>query len=93
MLTILQTFFVYNVGYNKIFGKLKGYQKGAVDAFRDSSYSLDSSYVDGVSITLGSPHKHVCTYAVGLSDDNNINQQSRCTCPCAEHPGRDPQHL
>ena len=81
-------FFVYNVGYNKICGKIKGYQKGAVDAFRNSLPSLDSSYVDGVSITLGSPRKHVWTYAVGHSDDNNIHQQSRC--PCAKLPGRDP---
>ena len=81
-------FFVYNVGYNKICGKVKGYQKGGADAFRHSPSSLDSNYVDGVSITLGSPRKHVWTYAVGLSDDNNINQESRC--PCAKLPGKDP---
>ena len=27
-------------------------------------------------------------YAIGLSDDNNINKQSRC--PCAKLPGKDP---
>ena len=81
-------FFVHNVGYNKICGKIKGYQKGAPDAFRESTYLIDSSYVDGVYITLGSPRKHVWTYAVGYIDNNDIHQQSGC--PCAKHPGRDP---
>ena len=31
--------------------------------------TVNSVYVDGVSITLGDPHKHVWTYAAGLSDD------------------------
>ena len=81
-------FFVYNIGYNKICGKIKGYQKGAPDAFRHSASSVDSSYVDGISVTLGSPRKHVWTYAIGLSDDSSFNNQSNC--PCAMHPGRGP---
>ena len=39
-------------------------------------------YVDGVSITLGDPRKHVWTYAVGLSDDFNYEYGN---CPCANH--------
>ena len=81
-------FIVYNIGYNKICGKIKGYQKGAPDAFRQSTSLIDSSYVDGISVTLGSPHKHVWTYAIGLSDDDSLNNQSNC--PCAKHPGRGP---
>ena len=61
-------FSVHHVGYNKICGKIKGYQKGAPDAFQHLS-SLNGQYVDGISITLGSPRKHVWTYAVGLSED------------------------
>ena len=41
-------------------------------------------HVDGISITLGSPRKHVWTYAVGLSDDNNYRGNN---CPCATNPG------
>ena len=80
-------FSVYNVGYNKICGKMKGYQKGAPDAFRYSS-SLDGQCVNGISITLGNPRKHVWTYAVGLSDDHHAN--SLGNCPCAKHPGKNP---
>ena len=33
------------------------------------SKTINGVYVDGVSITLGDPRKHVWTYAAGLSDD------------------------
>ena len=36
-------FFVYSIGYNKICGKIKGYQKGAPDAFRQSTSLIESS--------------------------------------------------
>ena len=45
------------------------------------------NYVDGISITLGSPRKHVWTYAVGYSDDLS-NKESNC--PCATTPGPNP---
>ena len=82
------TFSVKNVGYNKICGKIKGYQKGSTDAFRawSSSPSLDNGYVDGISITVGNPRKHVWTYAAGLSDDHNHNGGIN-NCPCARYPG------
>ena len=50
--------------------KFIGYQKGTPDGFR-SMCSLDSVYVEGVSITTGSPRKYVWTFDVGLSDDHN----------------------
>ena len=39
-----------------------------------------SVYVDGISITLGSPRKHVWTYAAGVSDDHNPYANSLCPC-------------
>ena len=61
----LTTFSVQNVGFNKICGKIKGYQKGSPDVFHGSS--LDNGYVHGVSITIGNPRKHLWTYANGVS--------------------------
>ena len=55
-----------------------------MDAFQASLQSIDGTYVDGVSITLGSPRKHVWTYAVGLSDDYD---HTTYNYPCATHPG------
>ena len=62
-------FDVKGVSYDNICGQAKAYQKGSTDAFRPTVQSIDGVYVDGISITLGSPRKHVWTYAAGLSDD------------------------
>ena len=77
-------FYVDGVNYQHICGQAKGYQKGTMDAFHSRLQSVDTIYVDGISITIGSPRKHVWTYAVGLSDDYNYPGWN---CPCATHPG------
>ena len=96
------TYFLTNsTSYSKVCGKVKGYQKGSMDAFYPharsqgqyrwaytpiiASRSLDGVYVDGISITSGNPRKHVWTYAVGISDDYSRFQQHNC--PCARYPG------
>ena len=48
--------------YNSICGKLRGYQKGSTSAFYarfTSSRSINAPYLDGVSITVNNPRKHV----------------------------------
>ena len=54
-------FCVKGVTYEHIFGQAKGYQKGTPDGFNPNSQSIDGIYVesDGISITLGSPRKHI----------------------------------
>lgn len=69
--------------YDRLTGSIEAYQKGTPEAFepgiRDSS-SLDSSdYVDGLSITVGSPRRHVFTLSVGGSYDTNLGTG---LCPC-----------
>ena len=79
---------VNKVGYNKICGRIKGYHKGSPDAFLNGNkQSIDNQYVDGISITLGNPRKHVWTYAIGQSDDYNYPHYN---CPCAKYPGPSP---
>ena len=83
-------FSTYNITFNKICGQVKGYQKGATGAFnptKQSYKSINEHYVVGVSITLGNPHKHVWTYAAGLTGDDNYPDWN---CPCAAIPGPDP---
>ena len=81
-------FSVNNASYNAICGKIKGYQKGSPSAFDvKSTHSLNDHYVEGVSITLGSPRKHVWTYAVGLNDNDTDPSH---TCPCSVNPGPAP---
>ena len=62
-----------------------GYQKGTTDAFNSYSglsESVDYPYVDGVSITYGTPRKHIWTYALGYSEVGSSN-----SCPCAISAG------
>ena len=80
-------FYMKGVKYEHICGQAKAYQKGNMDAFQSKIQSIDGRYVDGISITIGSPRKHVWTYAVGLSDDYDYPNYN---CPCATHPGPSP---
>jgi len=80
-------FDVKGVSYDNICGQAKAYQKGSPDAFQSKIQSIDGMYVDGISITLGSPRKHVWTYAAGLSDDHDYPNYN---CPCATYPGPSP---
>ena len=83
-------FTTYNITFNKICGQVKGYQKGTPDAFHSTKYdtkSINDHYVDGLSITLGNPRKHVWTYAIGYSENGNFPDFN---CPCAATPGPDP---
>ena len=76
--------------YTKIRGFLRGYQKGTPDGFRasrDDGSGIDDPYVDGVSITIGNPRKHVWTYAAGLTSNGNFPNNN---CPCTVTTGPDP---
>ena len=73
--------------YNSICGKLRGYKLGSHSAFLVNSHSINAAYLDGVSITVGNPRKHVWSYAVGYTQLQNIKEVN---CPCAKHPGVKP---
>ena len=76
------------IPYQHVCGKVVGYQKGTPDGFYTRSKAIDSMYVDGVSLTYGMPHKHLWTYANGVSSNGNTHKSNNC--PCAEHPGTTP---
>ena len=81
------------MSYNKICGQVRGYQKGSTDVFHSSIKGgkyIDNVYADGISITFGSPQKHVWTYAAGISDDGHYPNWN---CPCAHYPGPDPPNF
>jgi hypothetical protein len=80
------TFPTEGLRYSKICGQAVGYQYASMDTFAGPK-DINSYYVDGMSITYGSPRKHVWTYAVGLSDDYNYPTYN---CPCAKVPGPAP---
>ena len=69
-----------SISYSQICGRVTGYQYGSTDAASGSVNNINSYYVDGVSITRGSPRQHVWSLYAGLySDRSNIIK----VCPCA----------
>ena len=60
--------------FTKVCGRVIGYQIGHPDAFH-SSDSINSAYVEGVSITHGSPRAHIWIYAADISGTG-------IQCPC-----------
>ena len=84
-------FLTLDVSYSKVCGMAVGYQQDTVDgfaAFDFSQRSINGPYVDGASITYGSPRKHIWTYAIGAAD--NIDLHPLVNCPCSEFPGQSP---
>ena len=68
--------------YSRVCGQVIGYQIGSTDVFADQQNSIDTGYVDGVSITYGtSPRTHIWTYAAGLSEQLLMGYQVY-SCPC-----------
>ena len=78
------------ISYSQVCGRVVGYQYGSTDAvhqghFGDEAYhkNINSYYVDGVSITRGSPRQHVWTLIAGLSEASII-KDGHFNCPCSE---------
>ena len=82
-------------------GRVVGYQYKYTDAVYPGNYShkeygsvitrshndINSYYVDGVSITCGSPHQHVWTLMAGISSSGNHpwtgHNDAHYNCPCS----------
>lgn len=67
------------VQYSQVCGRIIGYGIGSPNAFFSSTHSIDSPYVDGVSITYGNPRQHIWTFA-GTWDDTQTNPTFICPC-------------
>ena len=65
------------ISYSQICGRVTGYQYGHTDGLH-SSRGIDSSYLEGISITRGSPRQHVWTLISGYSQLSTSSN----SCPC-----------
>jgi len=66
--------------YNQVCGRIIGYQSGPSSAFFYSSgRSIDNIYVEGVSVTYGSPRQHIWTFAAGVDEGTRYTSE---LCPC-----------
>ena len=82
------TFPTHNLPYTKVCGRVHAYQYATPDGFENFQYrgqTIEGYYVEGISVTHGSPRNHIWTFAAGLSKDYNYPTWN---CPCASpHPG------
>ena len=75
--------------YSEVCGKVIGYQVGAPDGFATGTSSIDTYYVDGISLTHGSnPRKHIWTFVAGQRDRHIWNR-----CPCGSSPTTPPSFV
>ena len=83
-------FFTNGISYSQICGKVEGYAKATPDALFNGNpqrNNIDSTYVDGVSVTRGSPRQHVWTFVA--SGATSIFAGGAFNCPCS--PGSSQQ--
>ena len=74
--------------YEKVCGKVIGYQYYQPYGFGPSRFTpgINQTYVDGVSLTHGSPRQHVWTFADVTDETEPVaNHYPHVTCPCL-HP-------
>ena len=79
------TFNAQGVEYRKVCGKVIGYQYYRPNGFGPSRATpgINQTYVDGVSITHGSPRQHVWTFAGANGEALNSGFRQEYTgCPC-----------
>ena len=66
--------------YDWVCGRIIGYQHGLTQAFLNSTALIDDVYVDGVSVTHGTPRQHIWTFTAGRAETNYLNY----SCPCVD---------
>ena len=81
------TFYITNSQYNKVCGRITALQFASPDGFQTGNNNIDHVYMDGVSITYGSPRNHIWTFTGSLSETaTGIN-----ACPCDSPSGNRPK--
>ena len=80
------------ISYSQICGRVEGHSYISPDAvnteFGSNHSNINGDYVDGVSITRGSPRQHVWTLMAG---HNNFGHNGRFSCPCVNSSSQVPQ--
>ena len=79
------------ISYSQVCGRVVGYQYVSPDAAdhtisgNASHNDINSYYVDGVSITRGSPRQHVWTLMAGLNEfsHHHYYNEGYFSCPCS----------
>lgn len=86
---------VHGLNYSHVCGRLLGYQYCNTLAFwayyhNMGATTIDDPYVDGVTITHGSPRTHIWTFAAALHEDYEGRD---AVCPCTNPAYRETQRM
>ena len=75
------TFSSATLEYSRVCGKVIAYQSGTADTFAGhSNPTIDTNYLDGVSLTHGNnPREHIWTFVASLHEDTT---HAILNCPC-----------
>ncbi len=76
----------YDFSYNRVCGRVIGYQKGSTDAFDfslSSAHTIEEEYVDGISLTHGLPgaRQHIWTFAAAINEKIKYSKRNH-NCQC-----------
>lgn len=82
-------FSTFGFKYDRVCGRVIGYQFGEPDAFKpfykEPGRSIDDLYVDGISLTHGqAPRQHVWTFAIA----KDARKSGASSCPCINYNSR-----
>ena len=79
------TFPVSGGDYTRVCGRIIGYQDRTTTAFKYYNTghvtTIDDPYVEGVSLTHGSPRQHIWTFAAGAAENTGYSPHF-VVCPC-----------
>ena len=86
------TFSSFGKKYSQICGRVIGYQYATPSGIADfGSQTIDQVYVDGISLTYGSPRKHIWTFMAQVQDNVIYQGNKAYICPCAYGSTKKPQ--
>ena len=83
------TFSTQGKSYTRVCGQVNGIQFGNPDGFHASILGIEGRYMDGVSITRGSPRQHIWTF-VGYVGAHFAAPHSWCPCSNINRQGTSP---
>ena len=70
-------YFTSHINYTNVCGRVIAYQFGDPNAFHNNR-ALNSAYVDGVSLTHGSPREHIWAFAAAASEAASSSSSYPC---------------
>ena len=64
-----------------------GIQKGTPGMAAGPKLSINQPYLNGISITYGTPRKHIWSYTASISENQVQVHDRSFTCPCSKYCG------